>query len=451
LRPRILTIAVAAAAGSLTLVASLVRSAPFAYRDVALHAAIETGAALIALLAAYLIVGRLRETARLSDLILACTLCIAAFANVGAAARTIAGRAELTTFVTWWSVAVTTLSTTGFAAAAWAGSRMLTRPRRDFVAGVALSMLLLTAAAIPIVLLGNRLPPGVPAAASPIDSGRPMLVGQPIVLVAQLVAAVLYAVASVGFTRRAERTGDELMRWLGAAMALAAIARVNYFLFPSLYSNWVSTGDFLRLGFYLLLLVGVAREIREYWRRLARVAVLEERRRMARDLHDGLAQELAYIASETEGRVAAAAERALDESRRAIAALTRPVDEPLEIALAQAAEEVAQRVGTRTLLELAHIAGCSAEVREALIRVVREAVTNAGRHGRAERVLVELRNGTGAATLRIADDGAGFDPAVPSLHGFGLVSMRERVEAVGGRFAVTSAPGRGTEITVTVP
>jgi signal transduction histidine kinase len=172
---------------------------------------------------------------------------------------------------------------------------------------------------------------------------------------------------------------------------------------------------------------------------------------MARDLHDGLAQELAYIASETEGRVAAAAERALDESRRAIAALTRPVDEPLEIALAQAAEEVAQRVGTRTLLELAHIAGCSAEVREALIRVVREAVTNAGRHGRAERVLVELRNGTGAATLRIADDGAGFDPTVPSLHGFGLVSMRERVEAVGGRFAVTSAPGRGTEITVTVP
>ena len=173
------------------------------------------------------------------------------------------------------------------------------------------------------------------------------------------------------------------MRWFAAGAILAAFASLNYLFFPSLYSDWVYTGDFLRLGFYLLVLVGTGREIQTYWRRLADVAVLEERRRIARDLHDGLAQELAFIAAETRGPASKAAERALDESRRAIAALTRPVDEPLHVALVQAAEEVAHRVGTQIRFEGETVSTVPGDTREALIRIVREAVTNAARHGGA--------------------------------------------------------------------
>jgi signal transduction histidine kinase len=176
----------------------------------------------------------------------------------------------------------------------------------------------------------------------------------------------------------------------------------------------------------------------------------DERRRIARELHDGVAQELAYIVAESSGSLAAAAERALDESRRAIAALTRPVDEPLEVALVQAAEEVAGRVGVQLRIEVGRGAQVSPDEREALIRIVREAITNAGRHGGAENVSVELSNGNGTL-LRIADDGSGFDTRHTRVGGFGLVSMRERTEALGGRFKLSSDAGEGTRIEVRLP
>ena len=171
----------------------------------------------------------------------------------------------------------------------------------------------------------------------------------------------------------------------GRRATLAAFAHLNYLFFPSLYSDWVYTGDFLRLGFYLLILVGTGREIQTYWHRLAQVAVLEERRRMARELHDGLAQELAFVVAETSGPARAAGERALDESRRAIAALTRPVDEPLDVALVQAAEEVARRVGTQLRFAVASDLEASADTREALIRIVARGRDERGPPWRRER------------------------------------------------------------------
>lgn len=127
---------------------------------------------------------------------------------------------------------------------------------------------------------------------------------------------------------------------LGAA-ALAALVIPHSF----------AIGDVFRLVLYLVLLAGAAREIRAYWRSLADAAVLEERRRIARDLHNGMAQELAFIVMRSKQmlaapadragveQVAVAAQRALDESRRAIAALTRPLDEPVDGALTPVAED----------------------------------------------------------------------------------------------------------------
>ena len=92
--------------------------------------------------------------------------------------------------------------------------------------------------------------------------------------------------------------------------------------------------------------------------------------------------------------VADAAERALADARRAIAALTKPLDEPLDIALAQAVEEVADRFGQKLVLDLKPRVRVDAMTREHLIRIAREAVLNAARHGRAPVVRVELSNGS---------------------------------------------------------
>src|SRR5207244_10174711 len=128
---------------------------------------------------------------------------------------------------------------------------------------------------------------------------------------------------------------------------LSSFAPLNYLFFPSLYVEWLYPADVMRLGAYLLILTGAAREISRYRRGLSTAAIFDERRRIARDLHDGLAQELAFIVTKSRslaegmvesderelGRVAAAAERALDESRRAITALFAPMDESLEAAI----------------------------------------------------------------------------------------------------------------------
>jgi signal transduction histidine kinase len=214
----------------------------------------------------------------------------------------------------------------------------------------------------------------------------------------------------------------------------------------------------------VVLVAAAGAEIGGYWRRIAEVAVLEERRRMARDLHDGLAQELAFAATQarvladtsehpTRARlVAAAAERALDESRRAIAALTRPLDEPLEVTVAQAAEEVCGRFGIPLALDVQPGLVASPATREALLRILREAVSNAARHSAASEVRVRLRGGDGLS-LRVEDDGRGFDTDdLSHLSGrFGLVSMRERAEAAGGTFALVSRVEGGTSVEVTLP
>jgi signal transduction histidine kinase len=450
-RPRLLIVLTAGGAATATVLAFALPSVQYSYRSPSLHVAIETTTALIALFAAYLVFGRFRVSALLSDLVLVAALTLFAFTNLFFLALPLAiPSAYSDTGATWTSVIGTLLAGAAFAVGGFASERRLRNPARSAGFGVAVCIWVVTGAGVCTALFLDDTSAGLPAWLSPESADRPLLVGNPVVLTAQLVGVVLFGAAAFGFLRRAERGRDELMQWFGAGATFAAFASLNYLFFPSLYSEWVYTGDFLRLGFYLLVLVGAGREIQMYWHRLADAAVLEDRRRIARDLHDGLAQELAFIAAEASGQAAKAAERALDESRRAIAALTRRVDEPLDVALLQAAEEVAHRVGTQVRFDGERIPDVPGETREALIRIVREAVTNAARHGRAERVRIELANGDGLR-LRIADDGSGFRPGATRPGGFGLVSMRERAEALGGSFQVESEPGAGTAIEVVVP
>ena len=451
MRFRLFTLCFAGAAAALTAATSLVPGFTLAYSSPQLHIALETATALISFLVAYLVYGRFRERKRLDDLMLASALVLIASTSLvfSAVPHTVPAEGARN-FSVWASVGGAVLGALTLALAAFAPATRVSSPRRATLIATLCCIGGLIATASVVGLFANGVDPDIPLALAPDAAHRPILLGHHFLLGTQIVGVLLFIAAALGFIQRGERDNDELMRWFAAGAALSAFARFNYFLFPSLYSDWVFTGDFLRLGFCLLLLAGAAREIGSYWRRLASMAILEERRRIARELHDGVAQELAYIVAESSGSLAAAAERALDESRRAIAALTRPVDEPLEVALVQAAEEVAGRVGVQLRIDVGKGSEVSPDEREALIRIVREAITNAGRHGGAENVSVELSNGNGTL-LRIADDGSGFDTRHTRVGGFGLVSMRERTEALGGRFKLSSDTGEGTRIEVRLP
>ncbi len=91
------------------------------------------------------------------------------------------------------------------------------------------------------------------------------------------------------------------------------------------------------------------------------------------------------------------------------------------------------------------------DVEQALFRVAQEAVANVARHSGAGHAEVDLSYTTDAVTLRISDDGRGFDPSRGSGGGFGLQSMRERLVKLGGRITVDSAPGKGTRVTAVCP
>jgi len=458
LRPRYVTVLAAIVAGGFTDLAIKVPSVQFAYQSIPVHAMLEVTASLIAFLTTVLVWGRLKWRQGLDDLLLFVALGLLSVTSLLFAVIPAAVWRDPHPFSTWTTVVAGGLTAALLAAAA------LVRPVRlrnyEHAGRIAV-----VAMGIGLVVIGtvvgafmDRLPIGLDPARSPLNVPG-LISGNLVIVAAQMAIAVLFIAAAIGFTRRAESSGDEFFLWLGAGAVFAAFARVNYFIFPSLYSEWVYTGDLLRLGWHILLFIGAVREIQVYQRVYAEARVLDERRRIARDLHDGLAQELAFIANKTRElaggmasrvallQVASAAQRGLDESRRAIETLSRKDDEPFEVALVQTVEEVAARLGTRVQIEAEAAPEMTAVQREQLLRIVREAVTNAGCHASADMVHVQFTNG-GPLYLRVEDDGVGFDPGDVDSKGFGLTTMEERARAIGAEFRVRSTRGRGTAVEV---
>jgi signal transduction histidine kinase len=463
LRPLHLTLATAVVAGATTLLISGLAFVDFAYRSPSLHVALETGVAVIAVVAAHLVHGRFRQRPTRTNLVLFYALAVFAITNLLFSAMPAAVSSAYPDGLSTWVPTVGTLAGASLLVwAAFSSSRPVSTKVRKQIDGVGgAAVIAVTAAAVIVLgLYGLRAQRGRFA---PTQWGWNDMTTHPEVAVQALIC-VLFLVAGVGFAKRAERDGDKLMSWLAAGSIFGAFARLNYFIFPSLYSDWIYTGDILRVCFYLLLFVGAASEIRAYQRRAAESAVLEERRRIARDLHDGLAQELAYIVAQTQRlsagaepqpglfeHLAAAGERALAESRRAVAALAGAVDVAFDVALAAEVEEIAGRLGARIELEVPEGLDLDPTTRETLLRIVREAVANAARHGEAGTILVRISNDAGLH-LSIVDDGVGFDSqSVPSEATFGLTSMRERALAAGGEFRLTTRDGGGTRIEIVLP
>jgi signal transduction histidine kinase len=283
-----------------------------------------------------------------------------------------------------------------------------------------------------------------------------MLHAEPAVLVLEMLTAVVGGVAAVGYLNRSRPLDDEFFGWLAIAAVFAAASHINYFLYPSVYVGVVSVGDVFRLCFYVVLLIGSMREIWSYWLALSEAMVVSERRRIAGDLHDGLAQELAYLTrnldslagsveQETLTRLRRATERARLDSRQVISRLAALDRATVEDELAEAVGEAAERFGVALELDIVPGISLPAAHSDALVRIACEAVTNAARHSGAGQVSLSLRRHGSRVRLSVSDTGRGFDPAGPAA-GFGLVSMRERARSVGGGLKISAIPGHGTEV-----
>lgn len=199
-------------------------------------------------------------------------------------------------------------------------------------------------------------------------------------------------------------------------------------------------------------------------------AILAERNRLAREIHDTLAQCLTGVIVQLQAAIdehttnladqqvhlnqaIALAKNGLTEARRSVKAL-RPrllEDAPLEVAL----EQLTQQMMIGTSLETNHrLVGLpyslSPLVEEQLFRMVQEALTNVLKHANASQVEIELGYQSNQMHLRIKDNGQGFNVSAVSS-GYGLIGMQERAEQISAQLTISSQPGQGTCLTVVVP
>ncbi|MEZ5089521.1 MAG: sensor histidine kinase [Micropruina sp.] len=180
---------------------------------------------------------------------------------------------------------------------------------------------------------------------------------------------------------------------------------------------------------------------------------------MARELHDTLAQGLIGITLQLEAarghlerdnapRALAIVDQALTSARGTLASSRRAIDDlrrnPDDLAseIGARAARFTRETGVRTAVEIGGEVALSPETREHLLRVLDEALANVARHAGAGQVVVQFTDGDGGLSLRVTDDGRGFDPDAVGAGHYGLVGMRERAGLLGGSLLVDSRPGR---------
>jgi two-component system NarL family sensor kinase len=195
----------------------------------------------------------------------------------------------------------------------------------------------------------------------------------------------------------------------------------------------------------------------------------DERARIARDLHDTLAQEFTAVGLHIEaalphldarsrarpalGLALDAARHGLDEARQSITRLRRSPLENRSLAegLGKLSRQFTAATGIRVGLDIADAGPLPAEVEGELFRIAGEALTNIRKHAQAREASLRLDVVRGRLRLTVADSGIGFRVRTARAGGFGLSGIEGRAHAVGGRAVIRSVPGRGTTVTVTVP
>jgi signal transduction histidine kinase len=344
----------------------------------------------------------------------------------------------------WAGIAGRLIAAALIAAAPFAPGRVESR-RQAFVCTATLALLL-----VAIWAFCRGLQPSLPV----LEPART----QPDLLTAALALQALLSLAAViGFGLRYRRHIEDLDRWLALGATIWLFAELHAVFTPPLSSDYVSQGDFLRLLSYGILLVGVWRAIRaaEFGR-----AVAEERARVAREIHDGLAQYLFAISTQTSllaggaeldkvlPRLQEAAAAAQQEARFAVLALSSAGGSAsFDAAISRYVEFLTADGQLDVDLEIERNVELGPDEQIEVFRIVQEGLANVRRHAGARRatVLIGLRGGQ--RVVRIVDDGRGLD-ADAAARGQGLRNMRARAAAIGGGFRLSTSPGGGTALEV---
>jgi signal transduction histidine kinase len=323
---------------------------------------------------------------------------------------------------------------------------------RDRVLGNALASCAFALAVVWIATraLGHVLPAVTPQG----DSHRPLLLTLSLTLL-----ALLDLVALVGFGLRFRRHRDDLDRWLALGCTFLLFGSLHLVFTPLLSDAHVSQGDFLSVLGHGVLLVGVWRAIRAA--ELGR-AVGDERARVAREIHDGLAQYLFALSTHatmleqgappetTIPRLKEAAELAQQEARFAVLALSSASgNAPFDAALRRSVELVTADGTLDVEVDVQRGVQLAADEQIEVFRIVQEGLANARKHARASCVQVTIGERDGRRVVHIRDDGAGFEGEHAGA-GQGLKNMRLRAESIQAAFAVRSRRGLGTALELTL-
>lgn len=297
-------------------------------------------------------------------------------------------------------------------------------------------------------------------------------------------AAVLLVVAAVAYARAGRGAAGIPRTYMVRALILVAFSQLHFILYPAVYSGLVSIGDVLRLTAYVVLAAGVQAgtrrdlgALRSANGRLRFLALAEadrtaiaERARLARELHDGLAQdlwtaklELDRLGAELDAgeaargaaqfnRVRVAVEAARAEAQDAVHALRTGFDAgtSLQEELPRRLDAFTERTGFRVSLEVDGRVDLHGVPAAEVLRVVEEALRNVEKHADATAIRVRLVATSEGASVAVEDNGHGFDPSVPTA-GHGLLGMQERASLLGGALTIRSAPGDGTRVELLVP
>jgi len=302
-------------------------------------------------------------------------------------------------------------------------------------------------------------------------------------LLLQAFIGAVYLTGALLYRELFRERGQRYASYLSIALVVAAFSQLHWATFPGIYRPLVTIDDLLRALFSIILLLGIEAQFRGDVRALrvanalleahrradVERAGLEASARLAREVHDGLSQDL-WLAKLQHARLAE-----LPELPEAAQPIVVELGESVDRALGSARSVVASMRGESQVLSLGDAiqrtvgdfedrTGIRAEVTSSgslgafddaaageIIQILREALTNVRRHADATMVRVAAQVGDTAVEVSIVDNGRGFDPSSIESSTFGVRGMRERAALIGGELMVTSRPADGTRVVLTIP
>jgi signal transduction histidine kinase len=302
-------------------------------------------------------------------------------------------------------------------------------------------------------------------------------------LAIQGIVALFYLRGAQLYREIYRQRGRRYAGYLSIALIVAAFSQLHWAILPGIYTGVVTADDLLRATFSVILLLGIDAQSRADVRALrlanarlhalrtadAERAALEASARLAREVHDGLSQDL-WLAKLTQARLAKvpdlpddarilnndigdAVDRALGGARAALATMRTGSDGPtVGESLERAVEDFSERFGIRTEFKASGAApALPSRTAAEILRIVQEALTNVRKHADATVARVSVTWGRTDFEVIVSDNGRGFNPASVDGSTYGIRGMHERAGLIGGEILIESRPNDGTRIHLRVP